>query len=223
MRHTDGELLQRLSAVDPAAEHARPFSATERAVMRSAILAAAPDIAALGAANQRRTRPAVRVAGIASAIVLAIIAAVFAVPILWPQHTGGEAPMAYGITSKPDGSVDILLRWSQLDDVTAVQDALRAAGVPAVVLRMTSPCVDTVDPDGDRNSLAVEEVIHPADGQTGVVVRPSELPRGDYVVFGIPPLGFGFVSVSVTPVPPHCIAAPQSIPAPASLPAPAKS
>jgi hypothetical protein len=139
--------------------------------------------------------------------VTAVTVGILAAAVFWPGTTA--TPMAYGITAKPDGSVDVLLRWAEIDNLTQVRAELIAAGVPAVVLRESSSCTETVSPPDNLNIDATAMVVTRASDETGVIIKPSKVPPGAVVVFGVPPQGEGGLYIAVSVTAPTCLGGSQ--------------
>ena len=149
--------------------------------------------------------------------------------VTWPWSPDASVSMAYGITKHSDGSVDLLIRWDEVKDPSALQDQLRAAGIPAVVI-VESPTGTCAEPpqDGTQAGYGAINTLgssNPQQHDQGFVIRPSLVPPGSTIVIALPfpgepgGSGNGFVSMYVTDqAPPTCI--PQSVisdPSPASV------
>lgn len=180
-----------------------------------------------------RSAPRTRRIVVAALAVAAVTGVGIAADVVtWPWSRGATESMAYGITKHSDGSVDVLIKWGEVKDPSALQAQLRAAGIPVVVL-VESPTGICNEPpqEGTMAGYAAINTIPTSTAQQreeGFVIRPSLLPPGSTIVIGLPfpgqPLsdGHGFVTMHVTDqAPPTCI--PQSITRgipPGVLPAP---
>ncbi|MEU7589507.1 hypothetical protein AB0A95_24815 [Micromonospora sp. NPDC049230] len=105
---------------------------------------------------------------------------------LFTLGSGGPngAAAAYAITPKPDGAVELTVRWEQLDDVGGLAATLRDAGVPTE-LRSGVPASFCAPPtDRDRNGQALNQ-LGPNSEQIsfdGYLMRPRLFPEGSTLV-----------------------------------------
>jgi hypothetical protein len=113
----------------------------------------------------------------------AALAATLVMATVWSGGPDGPAA-AYAVTAKPDGSVELTVRWEQLGNVGGLAAKLRGAGVPTEVTsgppaRFCAPSADR-DRNGDAmNKLAPngEPVSH-----DGYLMRPTLFPDGSVLV-----------------------------------------
>lgn len=155
----------------------------------------------------RPTRRSRKRLGAAAAIAGVLVIAAVTNSVLWPHNSA--TLMAYGITTSPDGAVTIQLSWAELTDVNQAERALRTAKVPAVVIRERPDCHNTIDPEGDNNLEAIDNAITYSAPRGVITVQPAKIPRGAFVVFGIPPIHnkYGPIDFFMTTTPPTCMVA----------------
>lgn len=106
----------------------------------------------------------------------------------WSDDEAAPTASAYAVTAEPDGSVDVTVRWSELSDPGALQAALRANKVPAVVLLESEPggC-----PQPRQDGIKLPEgTLAPGTGTSPerqrFTIRPVLIPAGGTVVIGVP-------------------------------------
>ncbi|WBC13794.1 hypothetical protein O7600_22105 [Micromonospora sp. WMMA1998] len=113
----------------------------------------------------------------------AALAVTVAMSTLWNGEPNG-ATAAYAVTAKPDGSVELTVRWEQLRNVGGLATKLRQAGVPTVVTSSRPDRVCAAPADRDRASEALNK--QNPNGQPasldGYVMRPKLFPEGSTLV-----------------------------------------
>lgn len=129
----------------------------------------------------RRRRSATRRLVFAGAVA-AVISTVGVVA--WPSYDGTPPSSAYAITKSGDG-VRVEVHWDGLKNTGALQADLRAAGVPATVMRADPACTLPL-PAGDpsfANAVDVQGVKSPRESLWRIV--PARIPPGGKVVIGV--------------------------------------
>ncbi|BCL12444.1 hypothetical protein GCM10017556_01830 [Micromonospora sagamiensis] len=175
-----------LREADPAADWRVDPEASEAQAMLAGILATPRDGDAerSGLVSRRRLATTWRAWRRRIAFgVAATVAVALGAPTVFSGGPKGAAA-AYAVTAKPDGSVELTVRWEQLDDVDGLVTTLRKAGVPTEV-RSGMPARFCAAPaDRDRNSQALNEY-HPHGGSVstdGYLMRPTLFPAGSTLV-----------------------------------------
>ncbi|BCB76697.1 hypothetical protein GCM10022251_50320 [Phytohabitans flavus] len=175
-----------LRAADPAADLRADPESSQAQVMLASILATPRD------GNAERSAPAPlgrhgttrqvwrrRIAfGGAAAV-----AATLAMSTVWSGGPDGVAP-AYAVTPKPDGSVQLTVRWAQLENVSALATKLREAGIPTEVKSGKPDRFCATPAERDRTSDAVNKLKpngEPASLE-GYLMRPKLFPEGSILV-----------------------------------------
>lgn len=138
-------------------------------------------------ATRRHSR--VRFRRIALGGALAGAAAVTATVLTVPGHT----PAAYGVTRRSDGSVSVVLHWSELRDPAKLQEALDRAGAHTRVLTATQTagygpdnipaCARPIS--GSPYSAQAVQWDFPDSARevNGIVIRPDHFPTdGTFVI-----------------------------------------
>lgn len=120
--------------------------------------------------------------------VAAVALAIGSTRLPWSDDEAVPTASAYAVTAEPDGSVGVTVRWSQLSDPGALQAALRANEVPAVVLLESGPggC-----PQPRQDGIKLPEgALVPGTGSSPdrqrFTIRPVLIPAGGTVVIGVP-------------------------------------
>lgn len=174
-----------LRAADPAADWRVDPQSTQAELMLAGILAAPRDDPAdrsgLAPQGQRGTTRRVWRIAFGGA---AAMAATLAMSMVWSGGPNGAAA-AYALSARPDGSVELTVRWEQLrGDVGRLATELRAAGVPTEVTSGTPTSFCAAPADRDRNGEALSKRApnsQPA-SLDGYVMRPSLFPEGSVLV-----------------------------------------
>jgi hypothetical protein len=173
-----------LRAADPAAEATVDVRTPEAQALLARILAAPRTV-------EERRGHRVRRMTLAAAAVTAALTVGLAVPMPW-QHEGGTAA-AFAVTTRPDGSYRVVIKWADLKDPGALQAALDRVRAPVRVLtgvllprpdRPVSqpPCAEPTS--GQPYSAQAVEWDFPDQARevNGFVVHPSAFPTGGVLV-----------------------------------------
>ena len=119
------EALARLRAADPG-QLPVPFAADQ--TLERILATPRPGI------TRRRVTPRrLVIVGLTAAAMLLVGT------VATPSRDGMPLDTAYAISRSGDG-VQVEVHWTDLDDLGGLQSDLRAAGVPAVVMRTDSSC-----------------------------------------------------------------------------------
>jgi hypothetical protein len=193
--------MDRLRAADPAASlGSDPRDPAGRALLDRVVSTPVP-----APARHRRL-----VIGIAGATVAAAVAAFF---IATPAS-------AYTVDKRPDGSVAVTFRPSQLRDPARLNAALARAGARTVVIQMVPAdrcsAVLNIDPLYRFSLSATPEDIarfpvaySVQDGDMLITIQPSKIPAGEVLAFGYAIHGHTTMAVpAVVPTLPSCMAIP---------------
>lgn len=154
--------------------------------MLHAILAAPPDASARPTRHRSARRVAVGALLAAAAALTALV-----VPMPWDHHGLRLGTRAYAVARRSDGSVEIVLRWSELDDPSGLQAALDAAGARTLVLFGDLIAGPYPDPQPQPPSCAVPwygrnyspnavqwDFPDAASEVNGIIIRPQYFPAG---------------------------------------------
>ncbi|MFE0590072.1 hypothetical protein [Micromonospora echinospora] len=98
---------------------------------------------------------------------------------------GPDGPTAaYAVTAKPDGSVELTVRWEQLEDAGALAAKLRQAGVPTEVGSgpPTRYCAGPAERDRTSNALNKLTPHGEPASLDGYLMRPQLFPEGSSLV-----------------------------------------
>lgn len=171
-----------LRTMDPAADVDPDPHAPEAQEMLRRILAQP-------AAGARRGSSLRRVA-VGGVLVGAAATAALVLPIPWDGHGPGLGGRAWAVVRHGDGSVGITVRWSELSDPAALQNALDRAGARTRILVGTetgavpdepSQVPACAKPYSGRpyNARAVQwDFPKAASEVNGIVIRPHYFPHG---------------------------------------------
>jgi hypothetical protein len=103
---------------------------------------------------------------------------------LWDSGPGARAA-AYAVTPRADGSVQLTVRWAQLDDPDGLAAALRKAGVPTVVATRAPTHYCSTTAERERADAALNKP-SPSGGplfsKEGYLMRPKLFPADSTVV-----------------------------------------
>jgi hypothetical protein len=179
-----------LSEADPVADWRVDPESAEAKAMLAGILATARDghVEQSGLVLRRPRGTALRVRrrriafGGAAAVVLTVV-----MSTLWSGGPVGT-DAAYAVTAKPDGSVELTLRWDQLENVSQLAARLRQAGVPTEVRSSMPARFCNASADRDRTADALNDALNKraSDGEPvssdGYLMRPKLFPEGSILV-----------------------------------------
>lgn len=216
MNEIQATALARLRAADPATLRPDPSGPYARA-MRERVLAA--DTPTRPRARPTRRWIAVGSLGAAAAAAVSVLA----VTTPWSQ---GQAASAYTVDRSPDGSLDITIQLSQLQDPARLNAELQRENAHTVALRMTLPAercsisptvVDQFKepaPNSPEKAAIAQSVSWGTrQGTASLIIHPEKIPLNQTLVVAYavyrPPYGQGFlVSPRVVPSVPRCLPAP---------------
>jgi len=176
--------LDQLTAARPPGAAADLYSQAERRELLASITSTRRETPARGPI---RMRPRIAVAAVTVAA-----AAVGGTLIAQPWHHSGPrlGNAAYRVTPHADGSVDIVIRWSQLRDPAKLQADLDAAGAHVRILIGTEtigdpdssppvpPCAKPFYGVGYSAKAVQWDFPDRASEVNGIVVRPKYFPAG---------------------------------------------
>jgi hypothetical protein len=173
-----------LREADPVADWHVDAESSQAQVMLAGILATPRNAEGSGLASQARRGTTWQVwcrrVALGGA---AALAAILAVSTPWSGGPNGTAA-AYAVTVKPDGSVELTVRWEQLGNVGGLAARLRAAGVPTEV-RSGMPARFCAGPaDRDRASEALNKLSPAGEpvSRDGYLMQPKLFPEGSILV-----------------------------------------
>jgi hypothetical protein len=173
------------------------MTVTLRAADPAAHLDPAPDaqlLADILAVERPRSGRSLRRVAVGGLLAAAAAVAVLVLPMPWDHHGSRLGTAAYAVDRRSDGSVQILLRWDELNDPSGLQHALDAAGARTVVLfGDVIPGTDPGNPPPacakpwygrSYSARAVQwDFPDPAAEVNGVIIRPQYFPKdGTFVV-----------------------------------------
>jgi len=180
--------LDQLAAAQPSHPAADLYSRAEQREL----------LATITSTPRTRDRRPIRMRPrIALAAVTVAAAAVAGTLIVQPWHKSGPAlgNAAYSVTLRSDGSVNIVIRWSQLRDPAKLQADLDAAGAPVRILTGTailgqiddSPpiprCAEPYSGVGYSAKAVQWDFPDQASEVNGIVVSPQYFPEhGTFVI-----------------------------------------
>jgi hypothetical protein len=166
----------------------------------------------------RRWRPAIATLAAAAALVIVGVVA-------WPWSSGGPGSVAYGVTTRADGTVAVRVSATHPLPAAELQARLRAAGVPAVVLVQSVSCTE---PAVAGLPLQQPVISYPGDiaRAEGFAIEPTAIPARAVLLVELPPVtagqptavGSSFAGLFVTLNAPGCVA-----PIPTTPPSPTVS
>lgn len=183
----------RLRAADPAGTSADAHNASARAMLERIV----SDSAEPEPARVRLPRRRLVLAGVA---VGAVVAVVTAGAIATPWSHGQPTNAAFALDRRPDGSIDLTVRWSELRDPGPLNQKLARLGARTVFITRSATChvefpfdpahppflrfADPLHPDlvAVRKSIAESEqwlyfLALPRSGN--LTIHPGKIPAGD--------------------------------------------
>lgn len=176
---------QLLRAADPAGDLMPDCDSAEaRTILR--------DIVSEPRGAAHRHRPQRRMGRLVLGGVLAGAAAATVISLTVPDGGPAYSPAAYTVARRPDGSVRVVVHWSELRNPAKLQAALDRAGARTRVLTGTAivnqplpktpPCAQYRS--SSYSGRAVQwDFPNPAAEVNGVVIRPHNFPKdGTFVI-----------------------------------------
>jgi len=217
MNEVQATALARLRAADPAIQRPDPSSPYARAMLERVLAAA-------DTPTQSRARPTRRWIAVGSlGVVAATAVSILAVTTPWSQ---GQAASAYTVDRLPNGSLNITIHLSQLQDPARLNAELARENAHTVALRMTLPAdqcsispsiVDQFKepaPNSPEQAAIAQSVSWGTRQETAsLTIHPQKIPLNETLVVAYavyrPPYGQGFlISPRIVPSAPSCLPAP---------------
>ena len=123
----------RLRAADPAGIPADPHDPTARAMFERIVTGSAEPVPV-------RTRSPRRRLVLAGAGLAAVAAVAIAGVVTTPWSHGHPGSAAFAVTERPDGSIHLVIRWTQLRDPAALNRELDRLHARTVVIQQSATC-----------------------------------------------------------------------------------
>ena len=151
-----------------------------------------------GSAAPARPRPRMRLRlGLVAVTVIAVAAALAVIAHPWSGSTPRYTDAAFTVTPNADGSVRIVIHWSELADPAALQARLKEVHAPVLILTgtatvrrstdgplsLTPPCALPFSGVGYSSKAVQWDFPDRASEVNGIVVRPKYFPKdGTFVI-----------------------------------------